>query len=279
MRPVAQRAIGAHHAVAAAFERDRRHGDRRPVAQPLLDHVAGRVAGHEAVAHTVGMHHDVDEVRVVERRGGSVIGGVVEAPLGRPESPQQSAQRLPVQGQASATPLAVEVVLVPQALLVLGRRRCHRAGHVVHVVAATGDQTGHAPRPQGRDDAGRTAAPVVAGKHGLRDLQHVQQRQQVHRQRRLLARAWRRRRQEARGAVAAQPGHDHAAAGGHQRRHHRVERTHVVGEAVQQHDRRAVQRAMLLEGHAQHAGIDVVDRHERSAPSSARAISMRPNWP
>ena len=73
-----------HEAVALGIDDDgwlrnqRLFGDR--VFQPL----AGRITGHQSVAVPVRVHHDVDEVGVVERGCGGRELVVGEGPVGRP---------------------------------------------------------------------------------------------------------------------------------------------------------------------------------------------------
>ena len=66
------------------------------------------------------------------------------------------------------------------------------------------------------------------------------------------------RREEARRAVAAQVGHQHAAAVGGERRRDLVEGARIVGKAVQQDHRRAVGGPVLLVGDLQHVGADAI---------------------
>ena len=79
-----------------------------------------RVAGSVAVAVPVGLDHDLDEIGIVERGRAPLEGRLVEAPFRRPQLPQQPADVAPVLGEAGAAALGVEVVLVPEAVLLLG---------------------------------------------------------------------------------------------------------------------------------------------------------------
>ena len=127
-----------------------------------------------------------------------------------------------------------------------------------------------APEQERRDDARRAAAPVVADERRPGDAERVHQREQVVPQRGLLAGARRPVVVEARLAVAAQPGHDHAAAVGRERRRDLVVGVHVVREAVQQDHRVAVGRPVLLVRHVQAVGADAAG-HRRSA-SACRCV-------
>src|SRR5207245_9761469 len=113
------------------------------------------------------------------------VAGGVETPRGRPRTREQLAEFVAVLREAGPAPLAVEVVLVPEAVLALGRLRLQRAGDVLDVVAAGRDEPTHALRPQGGHHARRAAAPVVTGQHGLAYLEGVEQRAQVLAQHRL----------------------------------------------------------------------------------------------
>src|SRR6185437_9061355 len=99
--------------------------------------------------------------------------------------------------KAGAAALEVEIVLVPLAQLLLGRRRLSRVRNVLDVVAIAGDERAHARGPQRRDDAGGASAPVVADDHRLADVERIHQLPQVVAERRLLPRPWRLDREEA----------------------------------------------------------------------------------
>ena len=157
--------------------------------------------------------------------------------------------------QPGAAALGVEIVLIPVAMLLLGRRRLRRARDVVHVVAAAGDEPAHAFRPQRRDDAGGAPAPVIAAQDRIGDTERIHHLLQVVAERRLLARAHGVVRKEPCRTVAAQVRHDHAASG--QQRQHFVEGARVVGKAVQQDHRRAL--AAFLVGDVERRGADVLD--------------------
>lgn len=92
----------------------------------------------------------------------------------------------PETGRAS---IGVEVVLIPEPVLVVRSQRLCSRGDVLEVVAVNGDQTADTLGPEGSDDAGCPAAPVVADQRCPLDLQRVQQTQQICGQRALLARS------------------------------------------------------------------------------------------
>ena len=62
-------------------------------------------------------------VRIVERRGAAIEGGVVEVPLRRGELPDQPGEIAPVLVVARAAALGGEIVLVPPLQLGLRRQR------------------------------------------------------------------------------------------------------------------------------------------------------------
>src|SRR5574341_375356 len=134
------------------------------------------------------MNDHRDEVRVVERGGGAVINRIIEAPVRRPKLPEEPAKLVAVLFQAGPATLTMEVVLVPQAKLVFWRLWLDRSGNVLNVVAAPRYQPACSLGPQGSDDAGHTASPIVAGEHTVLDLQRVHEREKVAGERRLLSR-------------------------------------------------------------------------------------------
>src|SRR5216683_605094 len=251
-------------AVMATMQIDGRHGDLRLPRKLGFDACERRIAGRMAVTVPIGLYHDVDEIGIVERDGALLEDRFVEAPFRRPQLPQQPADVAPVLGKAGVAALGVEIVLVPQAMLLLGRCRLARGRDVLDVVTRAAHQATHPFGPQGRCDTGGAAAPVVAGQGRSIDAERIHELQQVVAQRRLLARTRRRGRQESRRTVAAQIGHQHPATLGCQGRGDLVEGPGVIGEAMQQDHRRAVFRAMLLVGHLQHVGAGAFRFHDAS---------------
>ena len=164
----------------------------------------------EAVA--IGLDHDVDEVGIVERGRGALIGRVIEPPVRRPQSPQQLAELAAIGRQPGTAALGVEIVLIPKPVLQLRRHRLGRSGNILNVVAVGRHQAAHLVRPQRGDDAGGAPAPIVAGQHGARHAERIDEFLEVVAERRLLARARRFRGEETGRTVAAQIGHDRAAS-------------------------------------------------------------------
>ena len=263
------------HAVVAAVDGDGRNPDRRLRGEPRLDPGVGRVAGDQPEPMPVGMDRHVDEVGRIEGLGRAFEGRLVERPGRRPEPPQEPGDPAPVLRQADPAPLAVEIVLAPERRLLGRRRRVHRAGDVLDRVGIARDQR-HGPlRPQRRNDAGRPAAPAVAGEDRALDAERVQKRQEVGAQRRLLARARRVRIEKAGRPEAAQPGNDHPRSRFGENRGDRVISPDVIGESVSQHARPAVGGAVRLIGDPEGAGVDRLGRHRHVlAPFGLR--SRRP---
>src|SRR3989442_2740468 len=97
------------------------------------------MAGRQAEAVAVGVNDRVSESRIVEGGRRALIGRLVEAPVGRPQPPQQLAELAPVRRQSRPSALGGEVPLVPQAMFLYGRRRLGVGGHVQDIVAADRD--------------------------------------------------------------------------------------------------------------------------------------------
>src|SRR3984957_20773352 len=91
----------------------------------------------------------------------------------RPDVPDIAAQRAAVLLQPGAAAFAMEIILIPEAMLLRRRHRLHRRRDILDVVAIAADETAHALRPQRGDHTGRAAAPVVTGEHGALDFQRV----------------------------------------------------------------------------------------------------------
>src|SRR5262245_40485413 len=110
----------------------------------------------------VRLDHHGHEVRIVEGGCGAIVGRVVEPPVRRPEPPQKLAELPAIRLEASPSALAVKVVLVPEAMLLIGRVRLSRGADALDVVATAGHETGRPLRPESSHHAGRAAAPIVA---------------------------------------------------------------------------------------------------------------------
>src|ERR1044072_1888585 len=169
-----------------------------------------------------------------------------------------------VLGQARPSALGVEVVLVPVAMLRCGRGGILEGRGIEEVGALAAHQAAHTLGLQRGDDAGGTSAPVVARQGGAPDAELLHELHEIVSQRRLLARAQGRCREEARRAVAAQPGHQHSAAVGRESRGDLVVGTHVIRKAVKEKHRRAVRRPVLFLEDLQHVGADTSLFHPAS---------------
>jgi hypothetical protein len=69
------------------------------------------------------MDHDVDVIRVVERRGGSIERGIVEVPFRRSGLPNEPGEIAPVLLVTGSAAFGGEIILVPPIELGLGRQR------------------------------------------------------------------------------------------------------------------------------------------------------------
>ncbi len=98
-------------------------------------------------------------------------------------------------------------------------------------------------------------------RHPLVDTQRVHELQQVVSEGCLLAGTGSVRSAEAGRTVAAQIGHQHATSVRRQGRSDLVIAARIVGEAVQQDNRRAIGRAVLLVGDGESVGFDEFRGH------------------
>lgn len=72
---------GRSQTVVLGVEDDRGNGDHWLPGNELFSLLVSGVTGDQTVAVPVGVQHDLDEVRVIERRGGSRELDVAELPL------------------------------------------------------------------------------------------------------------------------------------------------------------------------------------------------------
>src|SRR6185369_13788163 len=101
--------------IVLPIERDRWRVDFRSGRELLLHRLEARFARSISEPMTIGMNHDVHEIRIVERRGGLVIRLVREMPRRRPGLPEIPAERAPVLLKSRPSALGVEIPLIPQS--------------------------------------------------------------------------------------------------------------------------------------------------------------------
>src|SRR4029079_4091231 len=95
-----------------------------------------RISRHQAKTVTIGVDHDGNEVRILEGRRCAVVGRLVEAPIRRPELPQQLAELMAIEFETCAPAFTMEVVLIPVAKLALRRCGPARPRNVLDVVTS-----------------------------------------------------------------------------------------------------------------------------------------------
>src|SRR5579862_2225935 len=176
---VSDRHLRGMNAIFRAVNRDGRHVDRRQGRQSRLDGRIARIAVRRRVTVPVRVNRDVDEVRVVERPGRAKECRLVEGPCRRPQFPQEARDPDATGREPSPAALGAEVVLVPEAALLLGFERLSCLRNVLDLVAADAHEPAHSFRPQRRDDARRARTPIESGKQRLLDSQRVQQLDQI----------------------------------------------------------------------------------------------------
>ena len=94
--------------------------------------------------------------------------------------------------QALASPLQLKQMLVPEDLLQGRFEGMSQPLDIDDVVAGVRDEAGYAFRPERRGDAGRQAAPIVAGENGALNAERIEEIDQVTAKRGLLPAAHRR---------------------------------------------------------------------------------------
>ena len=104
-------------AVEVAADRDRRHGNRRASSQLAVEVVVLRFALCQTKPPAIVVDDDVDMIRIGERRGRAVIGGVVELPRRRRLVPDELVEVVGVLAVAANPSVGREVVLVPPTVL------------------------------------------------------------------------------------------------------------------------------------------------------------------
>src|SRR5262249_424685 len=161
---VLEGAFRRREAAAVAVQHDGRYRNTRLGGQPPLNRFQARIAAGVAETVTVGMDHNLDKIRIVERHGGAVLRPLIQPPLPPPQPrhpphprpthpPQQSTKLAAIGLQSGAAPFGVKVVLIPKPVLLLRRRRFNRPSNVLDVVAVGGDHAEYALRPERGDDA------------------------------------------------------------------------------------------------------------------------------
>ena len=100
-------------AIGVAFECDGRHCDDRRLRKPLFQIVVFRLTLREAEPPAVIMDDDCNVIRVVERCGATIEGGIVEIPFGRSKLPNELRKIVTVFVVAFSAAVGGEVKLVP----------------------------------------------------------------------------------------------------------------------------------------------------------------------
>src|SRR5438067_12510503 len=100
-----------------AFKSNRGHGDVRTFGELLFQIVIVRLAFSQSQPPAIIMDHDADMIRIVEGRGAALERGIIEAPLGRGELPDEPGKVAPILLVADPAALGGEVVLVPPLVL------------------------------------------------------------------------------------------------------------------------------------------------------------------
>src|SRR6266702_3360852 len=102
-------------AICQAIQSDSRDHDRWLRSKLLFDLVIRRVARCVSEAMTVGVKHDINIVRIVERHSSAVQHGVIEWPVWRVSFPDYFRDFTSVRSKASPATLSEKVVEVPKA--------------------------------------------------------------------------------------------------------------------------------------------------------------------
>src|SRR5258706_11307695 len=86
----------------------------------------------------------IHKIGVLERCSGAVVGGLVKRPRWRPKFPKQATQLVAPGRKSRTAPLGVEVVLIPQAPLLVRIGGLQRLGDILDLVATAGPGPTHA---------------------------------------------------------------------------------------------------------------------------------------
>src|SRR4051812_39113014 len=183
--------------IGIAFHRDRRNGYDGTGRKTVFETIELRIPLREAEAPAVIVDDDLDMVGIVEGRSASVEGGVIEGPFRRGKLPDQLCEVPAIPVVTGTATLGGEVILVPP-----GKLRLRRQRHAVEFlasdqIAADGHQGLAAFRPERRDDVCRPRSPIEAGQDRSLDVERIHESDEVRRECRLLAVAWRPGRAEA----------------------------------------------------------------------------------
>ena len=134
VRGMMRRASDLHYAIGGAVEGHRGDCDRRLGRQSKLDLLQRRTAFDKTEAVPIGMYDDVDEIGIVESRGGAVVSIIAKSPSPRPQPPKQLAESAAIFLQPGAPSLAMKIILIPEAMLIFGRSRGRTAGRCANAI-------------------------------------------------------------------------------------------------------------------------------------------------
>ena len=149
-------------AIGVTLERDGRYSEVGKRRELPFQFVVLRFTGGKSEAPSVAAHDDVNVIRVVERRGAAIEGGIVELPLRRSRLPDEPVEVRATRVVTRSSAFGGEVVLIPPREL-SGRRQRSLVGILTSdEVAAHRDQRLAPRRPERRDDVGAARPPVEA---------------------------------------------------------------------------------------------------------------------
>src|ERR1700750_1741329 len=100
-------------AVVVAFEGDGRYADLRCGGQLHFELIKAWITLGQSETPSITVDHDIDVIRVIERRRATQKRCLIEFPLRRRELPDQLGKITPVFGITFATALCRKVVLIP----------------------------------------------------------------------------------------------------------------------------------------------------------------------
>ena len=141
MRAVLLGRLGPLNAVDFTLKRNGRHRNLRLAGQAVLDRFQRRIARRVAVPVRMGLDGHSDKIGIVEGRGAALESCVIELPGRRPELSEQAGERAPVLLKTGTPARRMEIVLVPEAMLLRRRNGVHRRCDVLKIVAVAEPRT------------------------------------------------------------------------------------------------------------------------------------------
>jgi hypothetical protein len=173
--------------IGSTVNDDRGHSDCGQARQTGVQWRITRIASRVAHAMAIGVDDHLDKVWIVERSSRSLEARIIKCPARRPKPPQQSSKFATPRSQPPTSPFRLKIMLIPIPALLFCNSRLACTSNILDLIAGAGHQSLNTFGPKRRNNAGGPIAPIETRQYSLPNVQHIEQFNNILRQRRLLS--------------------------------------------------------------------------------------------